>query len=445
MRILIVDDEPALRHTLSIILSDDGHTTASACDGEEALAALAPGGFDLVLCDLRMPRLGGLQFLEKYTLRERRALVIVMSAYGDYDTAITAMQRGAYDYISKPFKSDEVRLVVRKAAEREKLRARVQRLEGELGALTGGEIVGRSAIVRAAIDLARKVAPHPSATLITGESGTGKELIARLIHSASQRANRPFVAINCGALPEALLESELFGHVRGAFTGAIVDKKGLFEEANRGTLFLDELGELPLALQVKLLRALQEGEVRPLGATASRTVDVRIVAATNRDLAADVKSGRFRDDLYYRINVVTIALPPLRDRREDIPELARHFLARHNQRMHLDVQEISAAAMRVLAAYAWPGNVRELENVIERALVLSTGSSIERDHLPETLGATAPAPMGLSVKKETVALERNLIERALAATEGNRIRAAQLLELSHRALLYKIREYGLGQ
>ncbi|MBA3558457.1 MAG: sigma-54-dependent Fis family transcriptional regulator [Gemmatimonadaceae bacterium] len=445
MKILIVDDEPALRHTLSIILSDDGHTTASACNGEEALAALAPGGVDLVLCDLRMPRLGGLEFLERYTQREKRALVIMMSAYGDYDTAITAMQRGAYDFIPKPFKADEVRLVVQKAAERERLRARVQRLEGELSALAGGEIVGRSAVMRTAVELARKVAPHPSATLITGESGTGKELIARLIHDAGPRAKRPFVAINCGALPEALLESELFGHVKGAFTGAVVDKKGLFEEAHRGTLFLDELGELPLALQVKLLRALQEDEVRPLGATASRTVDVRVVAATNRDLAADVKSGRFRDDLYYRINVVTIALPPLRERREDIPDLASHFLARHNKRMSLDVQEIAAGAMRVLVGYAWPGNVRELENVIERALVLTTGSAIEPEHLPEALCATAPATVGFSVKKETATLERNLIQRALAATEGNRTRAAHLLELSHRALLYKIREYGLGQ
>ncbi|MGI9076562.1 MAG: sigma-54-dependent transcriptional regulator [Gemmatimonadaceae bacterium] len=445
MKILIVDDEPALRHTLSIILSDDGHSTASACDGEEALAALAPGGVDLVLCDLRMPRLGGLEFLERYTQQENRALVIVMSAYGDADTAITAMQRGAYDYISKPFKADEVRLVVRKASERENLRARVQRLEGELSALTGGEIVGRSVVMRAAIDLARKVAPHSSSTLITGESGTGKELIARLIHGASPRTNRPFVAINCGALPEALLESELFGHVKGAFTGAVVDRKGLFEEANHGTLLLDELGDLPLALQVKLLRALQEGEVRPLGATASRSVDVRVVAATNRDLAADVRSGRFRDDLYYRINVVTIALPPLRNRREDIPDLARHFLARHNQRMGLRVQEIAAAAMRVLVGYAWPGNVRELENVIERALVLTTRSAIEREHLPEVLSASVPATIGLSVKKETAVLEKSLIQRALAATEGNRTRAAQLLELSHRALLYKIREYGLGQ
>ena len=449
MRLLIVDDEPSLRHTLSLILEGEGHEVATAANGAEALERLAGGGVDIVLCDLRMPAMGGLEFLDRYQAGGGGALVIVMSAYGDADTAIAAMQRGAYDYIGKPFRAEEVALVVRKAAEREGLRAQVRRLQGELSALQGGgEIVGRSAAMRAALDVARKVARHPSTALITGESGTGKELVARLIHAASPRAAASFVAVNCGAIPEALLESELFGHVKGAFTGAVADSAGLFVEADGGTLFLDELGELPPPLQVKLLRALQESEVRALGAPAPRRVDVRVIAATNRDLAADVASGRFRGDLYYRVNVVAIRLPPLRERREDIPELALHFVARYNARLGLDVRGLTPAAMRVLVEYPWPGNVRELENVVERALVLCGGPQIEPEHLPETVragsAAGALAPTDLSVKRQTEALERALIHRALEQTAGNRTRAAQLLELSHRALLYKIREYGLG-
>jgi len=449
MRILIVDDEPSLRHTLSLILEGEGHEVATAANGAEALARLAQGGVDIVLCDLRMPTMGGLEFLDRHQAAGGAALVIVMSAYGDADTAIAAMQRGAYDYVAKPFRAEEVALVVRKAAEREGLRAQVRRLEGELTALQGGgEIIGRSAPMRAALEVARKVARHPSTALITGESGTGKELVARLIHGWSPRAAAPFVAVNCGAIPDALLESELFGHVKGAFTGAVADRAGLFEEADGGTLFLDELGELPPPLQVKLLRALQESEVRALGAAAPRQVDVRVIAATNRDLAADVGSGRFRGDLYYRVNVVAIRLPPLRERREDIPALALHFVAHYNRRLGLDVRGVSPAAMRVLMEYPWPGNVRELENVVERALVLSGGPQIEPEHLPETVragsGAVALAPTDLSVKRQTEALERALIRRALDQTAGNRTRAAQLLELSHRALLYKIREYGLG-
>jgi two-component system response regulator AtoC len=302
--------------------------------------------------------------------------------------------------------------------------------------------------MRSALDVARKVARHPSTVLLTGESGTGKELVARLIHRSSPRAQESFVAVNCGAIPEALLESELFGHAKGAFTGATHEKEGLFEEAHGGTLFLDEIGDLPVALQVKLLRALQEGEVRRVGANTSTQVDVRLITATNRDLAADIASGRFRGDLYYRINVVTIKLPPLRERPQDIPELALHFLRRYNERLGLGVEGIAPAAMRLLADYAWPGNVRELENVIERALVLAQGSTIEPEHLAdfvhggETVG---PSADDLSIKRQTLQLERNLIRRALEQTRGNRTRAAQLLELSHRALLYKIRDYQLGE
>jgi two-component system response regulator AtoC len=452
VKILIVDDEPGLRQTLSRILGAEGYANVTAADGEEALAILAAEPVDIVLCDLRMPRMGGLEFLDRFQAQGAHALVIAMSAYGDADQAIAAMQRGAYDYIQKPFRAEELILCVRKAAEREKLRAKVEQLEDELSTIRGSRIVGHSEALRTALDLARKVARHPSTVLLTGESGTGKELIARLIHRASPRAAEPFVAVNCGAIPEPLLESELFGHAKGAFTGAITDKAGLFEEANGGTLFLDEIGELPLALQVKLLRALQEGEVRRVGANTARRVDVRVIAATNRDLAADVASGRFRGDLYYRVNVVTIKLPALRERREDIPDLALHFLRQTNARLGLSVELIAPAAMRLLMEYPWPGNVRELENVIERALVLTAGPTIEPEHLADLVAVprpgapeTPPADGDLSVKRRTEELERTLIRRALERTRGNRTRAAQLLELSHRALLYKIREYGLGE
>jgi two-component system response regulator AtoC len=461
VKILIVDDEPGLRQTLDRILGSEGHDTATAANGDDALSSLARDDVDLVLCDLRMPAMGGLEFLERYEAQHGRALVIAMSAYGDADTAIAAMQRGAYDYIQKPFRAEEVILCVRKAAEREKLRAAVERLEGELSSIRGGsDIIGHSPAIRSAVDLARKVARHPSTVLVTGESGTGKELIARLIHTSSPRAAESFVAVNCGAIPEALLESELFGHAKGSFTGATGEKVGLFEEAEGGTLFLDEIGELPLSLQVKLLRALQEGEVRRVGANTPRRVDVRVVAATNRDLGADVTNGRFRGDLYYRVNVVSIRLPALRERHEDVAELAQHFLRRHNARLGLEVAQIAPAAMRMLVEHSWPGNVRELENVIERALVMASGSTIEPEHLVDFVSAstvtiapdkgaapspTAPSDDDLSVKRRSLELERTLIRRALERTRGNRTRAAQLLELSHRALLYKIREYGLGE
>jgi two-component system, NtrC family, response regulator AtoC len=448
VKILVIDDEPGLRQTVSRILGAEGHSVGTASEGEEALGKLSTEDVDLVLCDLRMPKMDGLEFIERYTTGGGHALVIAMSAYGDSDTAIAAMQKGAYDYVQKPFRAEEVVLAVRKAAEREKLRAKVEELEGQLSTIrSADDIIGHSPIIRAALDMARKVARHPSTVLITGESGTGKELVARLVHKSSPRADKAFVAVNCGAIPEPLLESELFGHVKGAFTSADRDKIGLFEEANGGTLFLDEIGELPAALQVKLLRALQEGEVRRVGATTSQRIDARVVAATNRDLTVDVASGRFRGDLYYRVNVVTIRLPPLRERSQDVPELALHFLRLYNARLGLKVESISPPAMRTLMDYAWPGNVRELENVIERALVLSAGPTIEREHLSDIIApvtAAQPASDDFSVKRQTEALERTLIRRALERTNGNRTRAAQLLDLSHRALLYKIRDYELG-
>ncbi|HEX8726863.1 MAG TPA: sigma-54 dependent transcriptional regulator [Gemmatimonadaceae bacterium] len=449
MKILIVDDELGLRHTLSLILEGEGHDVRSAADAASASAMLEESPADLILCDVRMPGMDGLAFLDAYQKAGGSALVIMMSAYGDDDAALAAMKRGAYDFISKPFRADQVLLVVNKAIEREGLRRELRQLQEELAALRGpGGIVGRSPALRQAMDLAVKVARHPSTVLITGESGTGKELFARLVHRDSPRSARAFVAVDCAAIPEALLESELFGHARGAFTGAAGERRGLFEEANGGTLLLDEIGELPLSLQVKLLRVLQEGEIRRVGESTPRRVDVRVIAATSRDLEAEVAAGRFRADLFYRVNVVRLHLPPLRERREDIPELAHTMVKGFNERLNLQVRGFAPAAMRLLIDYPWPGNVRELENVVERAMVLTESKEIGVDQLPAEVRAPSvqahPEADELSVKKRTEVLEKDLIRRALEQTGGNRTRAAKLLELSHRSLLYKLREYGLG-
>jgi two-component system response regulator AtoC len=449
VNVLIVDDEQGLRHTLTLILGAEGHQTRTAQDGAAALALLAEADADLVLCDVRMPGTDGLAFLDGYKKADGRALVIMMSAYGDDDSAVDAIKRGAHDFIQKPFRADQVLLVLAKAIEREGLRREVRRLSDEVAELRGpAGIVGHSPALLQALAVARKAARHPSTVLITGHSGTGKELVARLIHEESPRSARPFVAVNCGAIPEQLLESELFGHTRGAFTGATEARKGLFETATGGTLFLDEIGELPLALQVKLLRALQEGEVRRVGDSAPISVDVRVVAATARDLEAEVAAGRFRSDLFYRLNVVRVQLPALRDRREDVPDLVRHFVGVFNSRLKLRVTGATPGAMRLLLEYSWPGNVRELENVIERAMVMTDGEQIDVQHLSAGIrdpGSVSPAEsdLDLSVKRRTEALERTLIVRALKQTDGNRTRAAKLLELSPRALLYKIKEYGL--
>jgi two-component system response regulator AtoC len=448
-RVLVIDDEAGLRHTLLLILRDEGYQVQVADDGESGLRMALAETPDLVLCDIRMPRMGGLDFLARYQEAGGTALVVMMSAYGALDTAVEAMRRGAYDYISKPFNADEVLLTLRKAEEREQLRREVALLRKEVGRAEGFHgVVGASAAMREVMDLALRVAPFPSTVLLTGESGSGKEAVARAVHGASPRADRPFVAVNAGAIPENLLESELFGHEKGAFTGADRAREGVFEEADGGTLFLDELGELSLPLQVKLLRVLQERRIRRVGGTGERAVDVRVLAATARDLVAEVKAGRFRDDLYYRINVVQIHIPPLRTRPEDIPLLAEHFVRRHSQRLGIDTPGLPRALLPVLAAYSWPGNVRELENVIERALVLS-GGAIGEEHLPPHVRSgrhlfdVPDDDADLSVKRRLPALEKTLIERALERCNGNRTRAAELLDLSVRALSYKIHDYGL--
>jgi two-component system response regulator AtoC len=450
MNVLIVDDEPGLRQTVSLILGEEGYEVAAASDGEEGLARALEMNPEIILCDVRMPRLSGLEFLERYRGQGGKGMVIVMTAYGGMELAIQAMQKGAYDYLPKPFSPDQLILTLRKAVERESLRQEVRRLREEVTIdRRYSEIIAKSPAMTKALEIAVKVAKHPSSVLITGESGTGKELVARLIHKESERVDGPFIPVNCGAIPENLLESELFGYVRGAFTGADKDKPGLFEVAQAGTIFLDEIGEMPLSLQVKLLRTLQEREVRRLGDTRAREIDVRVIAATNKDFGEEIRNGHFRQDLYYRIAVVPIHLVPLRQRREEIPLLAHHFIDVYNRKLHLSLKGIESDAVRLLLDYPWPGNVRELENTIERAMVMSETVKITADDLPAHVHApvmfseSSLSEDELSVKKHGAFLERQLIQRALERTGGNKTRAAELLELSSRALLYKIREYGL--
>jgi two-component system response regulator AtoC len=451
LKILIIDDDRGHRKSLSLILGDAGYEVRSAEDGEEGLEKALAERPQLILCDVRMPKKDGIAFLKEYREAGGEALVLVMTAYGSIELATEAMKVGAYDYLPKPFGADEVLLTIRKAEERENLRKEVGRLRSEVRAdRRFGEIVARSPAMIRALEVAGKVARHPSSVLISGASGTGKELVARLIHRESERAEGPFVPVNCGAIPDTLLESEFFGYVRGAFTGADRDRGGLFEAAHRGTLFLDEVGELPTNLQVKLLRALQEGEVRRLGGSESRKVDVRVIAATNRDLESFVQQGDFREDLYYRLAVVPIHLPPLSRRKEEIPDLVYHFLERHRDRLGVKVESVSPEAMEALLGYPWPGNIRELENLLERIAVLADGTEIRAADLPEDILHPAPerSPLDfsdddLSVKRHSAELERVLIQRALERTGGNKTQAADLLELSPRALRYKIRDYGL--
>ena len=451
MKILIIDDDPGLRKSLSLILTDAGYQVVSAEDGAKGLATAEATQPDMIMCDIRMPKVDGLEFVQRYGDSGGEALVIIMTAYGSMDLAVEAMSKGAYDYLPKPFGANEVLLTLRKAEERESLRKEVGRLRAEVRAdRRFGEIVARSPEMVRALEVATKVAPHPSPVLITGASGTGKELVARLIHRESTRAERPFGPVNCGAIPETLLESEFFGYVKGAFTGADNDRQGLFEAADGGTLFLDEVGELPQPLQVKLLRALQEGEIRRVGGTTSTIVNVRIISATNRNLSGLVKEGAFREDLYYRLAVVPIHLPPLKERREELPDLVHHFIERHCERLGLQVTKVHPDAVEVLLNYSWPGNIRELENVLEQAMLLADGDELVADELPDQVRFSMAAADDLeltdddlSVKKHSAALERKLIQRALERTGGNRTKAAELLELSARALRYKILDYGL--
>ena len=447
-RVLVVDDEENLRLVVRTFLKRDGYEVEVAASGEEALALVESFGPDVILTDVKMPKMGGLELLATLKAKGIDSTVIVMSAYGNVDLALEAMKAGAYDYIQKPFKAEEVLLTLRKAEERESLRRENRALRQEIRKENLFEdILAKSPQMQAIFKTITKIAEYKTTALITGESGVGKELVARALHSKSSRRGGPFVAVNCGAIPEPLLESELFGYRRGAFTDAVADRAGLFEQANGGTLLLDEVGELPLSLQVKLLRVLQEETIRRLGDNKDLKIDVRILAATHRDLAAETKAGRFREDLYYRINVLPIHVPPLRERREDIPILLDHFLARNNARFNTQIRGIDAEARRLLLEYAWPGNVREMENTIERAMVLTERDSLCAEDLPERVRESRdPVQMHLksgemSIKKTARIIEEILIRRALTKTKGNRTRAAEVLEISHRALLYKIKDY----
>ena len=442
MKLLVIDDELGLRQSLHLILTDEGHEVVAAADGARGLEAALGAPFDAILCDVRMPVMDGLEFLRRYQAAAGSALVIMMSAYGTEDAALEAMKHGAYDYVAKPFRADEIVLVLRKAEERERLRGEVEALRAALGAgAASPEIVAESAAMRGALDVIAKVAPHRTTVLLTGPSGTGKEVLARELHRLSPRADRPFVAVNCAAIPETLLESEMFGHVRGSFTGAVRDHGGLFEQASGGTLLLDEIGDLPTALQAKLLRVLQDGEIRRVGDGATRRVDVRVVAATARDLEQDVRDGRFREDLYYRLNVVSIRLSPLHERAEDLPPLIRRLLARHARRLDRPGPAVSPDALRCLLDYRWPGNVRELENALERAMVLARDGTIRREDLP---AAVRGAPDGtLSLRRQAGAAEDAAIRAALERTGGNRRQAAELLGISVRTLFYRLQKLGI--
>ncbi|MFT4705943.1 MAG: two-component system response regulator AtoC [Bradymonadia bacterium] len=447
-RILVVDDEENIRHMLALMLRKGGYAVQTANDGAEALEKLHIYDFEAVLCDLNMPNMGGMGLLAALAEQRTEATVIIMSAYADIDDALGAIRAGAYDYIAKPFKRDEVLFTLRKAAENKRLREENATLKtAARGAHTMEGIVSRSEKIARVFTILRKVADYKTTVLLAGESGTGKEMFARALHRTSSRAAGPFVTVNCGAIPEALLESELFGHVKGAFTDAHRDKKGLVLEAEGGTMLLDEIGDMPLSLQVKLLRVLQENEIRRVGETRPTSIDVRFIAASIHELVDLVAKGAFREDLFYRLNVLPITLPPLRERPEDVPLLLEHFIARHNTVMKTQVRGVSPRAMSALVAYQWPGNVRELENVVERAMVLTESPIIELESLPDAVQQRDDSIRqifdsdDLSVKKASRALETTLIARALRETNGNRTAASKLLEISHRALLYKLKDY----
>ncbi len=447
-RVLVVDDEENIRLVLRTLLKKNGYDVEVADGGEAALERIDSFGPDVILTDVRMPKMGGLDLLATLKAKQCAATVIVMSAYGNMDLALEAMKAGAYDYVSKPFKPDEIVLALRKAEEREALRRENRALREQIRQDHEYEsILAKSPQMLEVFRTISKIADFKTTVLVSGESGVGKELVAKAIHARSSRKNAPFVAVNCGAIPENLLESELFGHKKGAFTDANADRRGLFEEATGGTLLLDEIGELPLNLQVKLLRALQEETIRRLGDTKDVKVDVRIITATHRDLGAEAKAGRFREDLFYRINVLPITIPPLRERREDIHLLIDHFLTRNNARLGTQIRGFAPDARKLLMDYAWPGNVRELENTIERAMVLAEAEILQTTDLPERIReALDPVQVQLatgelSIKKTSAAIEEILIRRALTKTKGNRTRAAEVLEISHRALLYKIKDY----
>lgn len=449
-KILVIDDEQSMRDFLSIMLKKEGHDVVAAENGSDALKAVQTEIFDLVISDVKMPGLNGIDVLKTVKEVSPETVVIMITAYATAETAVEAMKLGAYDYITKPFKVDEIKLIIQKALEKGHLRKENILLRREIESRAGFEnFIGKSEPMQRVFSLIRQVADTRSTVLITGESGTGKELVARAIHFNSTRKDKPFVTVNCGALPETLLESELFGYMKGAFTGAVANKQGLFEAANCGTIFLDEISATTAALQIKLLRVLQEREFMRLGGTTEIKVDVRVIAASNKDLLAEVSKGAFREDLYYRLNVIQIHLPALRDRKEDIPVLVDFFLNKLSSGK--GPKKIAPDALKMLMSYRWAGNVRELENTIERLMILASGDTIHLEHVPDSVKNLQPGAElipsdipdeGLDLEALLENAEKALLQKALDRSGGVKTEAAKLLGLSFRSFRHRLQKYG---
>ncbi|MCG6534104.1 MAG: sigma-54 dependent transcriptional regulator [Syntrophales bacterium LBB04] len=446
-RILVADDEESHRIMLRAVLQDEGYEVTEAADGQEAVQAVEQASFDLILLDIRMTAMDGIEALLEIRRISPLLPVIIMTAYASVKTAVDALKAGAFDYLTKPLDIDELKIIVAKGLEYYHLHQENRELKERLGdRFDFSRIVGRSRKMKGLIDTLSLVAPSDATVLILGESGTGKEVVANAIHQNSLRAQQPFIKVSCAALPETLLESELFGHEKGAFTGAIARREGRFQLAHRGTIFLDEIGEMSATTQTKLLRALYEKEFEPLGGTRTVKVDVRVIAATNRNLQEDIKEGRFREDLFYRLNVVPVTLPPLRERKEDIPELAMHFFAIYSRKNRKELKEVSPKTMDLLVRYDWPGNIRELENCIERAVIMARQEIVVPEDLPPEIAGSAPEaddlnlPPGISL----AAVERTLILKTLRDAGENRTRAAEILGINRRTLQNKLKEFGIN-
>ena len=455
--ILVVDDEQSMREFLDIMLTKDGYQVTTAAGGTEAINLIEKNSYDLLITDIRMKHVDGLQVLKRCKEIHPKTVAIMISAYASTSTAVEAMKWGAYDYLPKPFKVGEMKAVIRDALTAAQQREmKENEAEQPLGIPTYQGIVGNSQEMRKIFDLIPRVAAATSNVLITGESGTGKEVVAKAIHQMSPRRGKPFVTVNCGSVPETLMESELFGHKKGAFTGAIATRSGLFEVAHQGTLFLDEIAEITPAIQVKLLRAVQEKKFKMVGGTDEISVDVRIISATNRHIEQEVMGGRFREDLYYRLNVIHIPMPPLRERAEDIPLLAQYFLEKYSQQMNKDIKKISAFALDILKNYNFPGNVRELENIIERSVALEASNIVLPDSLTlssfkqaqaQTEAAQGPTvlpPSGLDLDQFLGQTEKDFLQQALERTRGAKQKAAELLGITFRSFRYRLAKHGLA-
>lgn len=455
-RILVCDDEESIREFLEIMLRKEGYEVTCAEDGQKALDILKKKSFDMVISDMQMPNMTGMELLKATKDQFPDMTFMMITAFGTTETAVEAMKLGAYDYLSKPFKIDEVRLNIANALRSKNLEVENRVLKKELKAeYSFQNLVGNSETMHRIYEMVRRVSQTPTNVLITGESGTGKEMVAKAVHYNGPLKDRPFVTVNCGAIPESLMESEMFGHKKGSFTGAVADKSGLFEVADGGTLFLDEVGELPLTIQVKLLRAIQERVIRRVGGTEDTKIEVRIIAATNRDLEEMVKTGEFRQDLFYRLNVINIKTPSLRERSEDIPLLANHFLKKYNDRLGKNIGGISAEAMELLKRYDYPGNVRELENIIERTVALEGGATILPESLPPFVNTPSGRKMassneiqvtaeGVDLDKIMGQIEKELLIKAIHTAGGVKKKAAKLLNITFRSMRYRVEKYNLG-